>query len=360
MGIERLEMLTKANKYVDTMSYMRENTIYLIMGLKCNFSCSYCCNRARERDFPSRMSPELETFLTDTLPAELGDEVRMVQFWGGEPLLYLNEIKRIISRIGHIKNYQFMIVTNGSLLTGEIVDWMNAFGITCGISHDGPMCGVSRTQDILQDQRIVELIHRIERFAGFSTVLSPACSDIYAIDNYFSQIMQPSHSKFDIQPIFDTNGTANYGEDFDKNIATWIYNCEAKLAEGNLLRSKEWQWMQRYVGTYIFHKVNPQLFEDSVNKLYINLDMDGNCYLDHDGHWRIGDLNTPVEEIIDLAVSLFESEIGCFKTCKECEIFPICQAGRITRIVDKEAYCSSLKRFFVPIIEFIKKGELMC
>ncbi len=66
-----------------------------------------------------------------------------VVFFGGEPLSNLALIKEVVAyaedRFGTLgKRVDFTLTTNATLLTEEIVDWLNAhrFGLT--VSMDGP------------------------------------------------------------------------------------------------------------------------------------------------------------------------------------------------------------------------------
>ena len=51
-------------------------------------------------------------------------------------------------------NAQFTIVTNGSMLDREKVDWLNQMGFSVGMSHDGPLHAQNRGPDPLDDPRM--------------------------------------------------------------------------------------------------------------------------------------------------------------------------------------------------------------
>ena len=44
----------------------------------------------------------------------------MIEFWGGEPLLYLDEIKYIVENL-KVKPLVFSIVTNGTLINIDFI-----------------------------------------------------------------------------------------------------------------------------------------------------------------------------------------------------------------------------------------------
>lgn len=59
----------------------------------------------------------------------------LIVFEGGEPLLYIEHIKQLVSSINTKSQYKF--VTNGTLLTDEIVEWLNANNVNVLVSFDG-------------------------------------------------------------------------------------------------------------------------------------------------------------------------------------------------------------------------------
>lgn len=73
----------------------------------------------------------------------LNDEEIDIGFFGGEPLLQFKRIKKIIRLIKKhplysSKRVNFSIVTNGTILTDKIIDYVKENRISFGISCDGP------------------------------------------------------------------------------------------------------------------------------------------------------------------------------------------------------------------------------
>lgn len=107
------------------------------LGLSCNYSCSYCSQRKHERA-PETSPKDIEAFLTmfDALPKV---EHPRIEFWGGEPLVYIKTLKPLAEAIRQrYPTAQFSTVTNGSLITKEFVDWLVEVGFGIAMSHDGP------------------------------------------------------------------------------------------------------------------------------------------------------------------------------------------------------------------------------
>lgn len=120
-------------------------TIVLNVNTGCNLSCSYCYKE--DLDTPSKgrkMAFETAVRSIDLLLAESPDrEAYNIVFFGGEPLSNLRLIRDVVEhaepRFAALgKSVSFTLTTNATLLTEEIVDWLDAhrFGLT--ISMDGP------------------------------------------------------------------------------------------------------------------------------------------------------------------------------------------------------------------------------
>lgn len=120
-------------------------TIVLNVNTGCNLSCSYCYKE--DLDTPSksrRMAFETAVRSIDLLLRESPDrDSYNIVFFGGEPLSSMALIRQVVAhaeaRFGALgKQVGFTLTTNATLLTEEIVDFLDAhrFGLT--VSMDGP------------------------------------------------------------------------------------------------------------------------------------------------------------------------------------------------------------------------------
>lgn len=116
------------------------------LGLACNYKCDYCIQGHEHVD--SEQLP-LDKFI-NLLPEKMDLEV--IEFWGGEPLLYWKTLKPLAEalRKRYGDNFYFYMATNGSLLTYEINEWLIKMGFHVSVSHDGPGQAV-RGKDPLAD-----------------------------------------------------------------------------------------------------------------------------------------------------------------------------------------------------------------
>lgn len=113
------------------------------LGLSCNYSCDYCSQRFVERA-PETNKHDIDEFMSklENLSFSEGRGLK-IEFWGGEPLVYWKTLVPLVEALNkRFKSWKvkpvFSMITNGSLLNGEINTWLinNCFRIS--ISHDGP------------------------------------------------------------------------------------------------------------------------------------------------------------------------------------------------------------------------------
>lgn len=111
------------------------------MGLKCNHRCSYCNQTARPESAHGTLFMAerfLEGLSAWFRPASADGQGVKIEFWGGEPFLYW-DIMQVLGEELHRRYPKalFSVVTNGSLLDQEKVDWLECHEVAVAISHDG-------------------------------------------------------------------------------------------------------------------------------------------------------------------------------------------------------------------------------
>lgn len=132
------------------------------MGLSCNYSCDYCSQKFVERP-PETSKKDIDNFMKKLEVLNFNEQDGLkVEFWGGEPLVYWKTMKPLAEAIwekfDHWENKpQFSIITNGSLFTPEIIDWLMQYRFSISVSHDGPGQSV-RGPDPFDDPEKKELI----------------------------------------------------------------------------------------------------------------------------------------------------------------------------------------------------------
>lgn len=109
----------------------------LVVTHGCNLECRYCF----VRQGAERMSPETAWEAVEFLSrnAERSGEVPAINFFGGEPLLMWDGlIEPLVRRVrAEGRPFRFSVTTNGTLLTGERMDFMRREGFGLLLSMDG-------------------------------------------------------------------------------------------------------------------------------------------------------------------------------------------------------------------------------
>lgn len=95
------------------------------LGGDCNLDCPHCHCEVKEFSY----NPDIVRWI------RLQPNIRRVSFYGGEPLLYWDTIQAIIEALGD--SYSYMFVTNGTLLTEDIIDFCNDNNVSICMSFDG-------------------------------------------------------------------------------------------------------------------------------------------------------------------------------------------------------------------------------
>lgn len=121
-------------------------TLSFIPEHRCNFNCRYCFAKGGESYSDSKKNFEkLDIEKTLNCFFNIFSDIsryRIDFVSGGEPLLYFDAIKYTIEyaerfQINSGKRVQIWLCTNGSLLTKEIVHYLNKHNVSIGISIDG-------------------------------------------------------------------------------------------------------------------------------------------------------------------------------------------------------------------------------
>ncbi len=138
--------LVRAREYLQEVN--RASTVLVaavVVGMGCNFACPYCYEGPEKGT--SAMDPATLRAVAAYLLSQvdvLGRERLVVDFYGGEPLMYgsrllsLSEfLSEACSRRGVV--FEITLVTNGSLLTPDVVEPLVSVGLKgVKVTVDGP------------------------------------------------------------------------------------------------------------------------------------------------------------------------------------------------------------------------------
>jgi len=165
------------DQYFDMVHHdASELNLTVLTTLQCNFACDYCYqgDHGDYNKFAQKMSMETAVKLAAWIDRELArvaPEKMILTFFGGEPLLNLPVLYYLAERAHRAAEHRGLplrisIITNGLLLTEEIVDRLKPLGLqSVKITLDGDKDAHNRVRPLRGGQgtfdRIIENIRRV-------------------------------------------------------------------------------------------------------------------------------------------------------------------------------------------------------
>lgn len=125
--------------------YPKRVNYVIAPGMGCNYNCSYCFEKGRNTTAVMTKKTALAVAQFICCQADNNPNLKSIsiKWFGGEPLLYLEQIKTISSLVmkyasAHSIRYEAGIITNGSLLTRDVAITLKTLGVTkAQITIDG-------------------------------------------------------------------------------------------------------------------------------------------------------------------------------------------------------------------------------
>lgn len=124
-------------------------------GIQCNLHCKYCYRDICHKEIPTNVTSDFLDYISS---APKGTYAIIAS--GGEPLCNWKEVVKVFD---HAPSHMHKkIMTNGSLLNKEIIDYINDNDIEVHLSYDGNMSKYLRGYDVLDDKlALVRKIHNL-------------------------------------------------------------------------------------------------------------------------------------------------------------------------------------------------------
>lgn len=178
------------------------------MGLACNYSCSYCSQAMHIQTATISLTSDADRFIAK-IDTWLHEAPKQIEFWGGEPFVYWAKLKKLVPAL-HAKypTAELSIVTNGSVLDREKLDFIARYDIGIAISHDGPgqhLRGPDPLQDPEKRRWIEALLAERAGKVGFNVVLTNESFRLNEIRQWFTD--QLGDVSIGIEGIVDTYDT---------------------------------------------------------------------------------------------------------------------------------------------------------
>ena len=173
-----------------------ELNVTVLTTLQCNFACDYCFqgDHGDYNKFADKMTLETAARVAGWIEGELdrvGPERLLLTFFGGEPLLNVPVMYDLAERMSRATANRGVrlginIITNGLLLTPEIVDRLQPFGLhSIKITLDGDRDTHNRMRPLRGGQGTFDrIIENIRQVAGRVKIAIGGNFDESSVDSY--------------------------------------------------------------------------------------------------------------------------------------------------------------------------------
>lgn len=347
--------------------FITTHKLTIMLGEKCNLSCKYCLQKG---------------FLTESVPCKTVDQKvydfikeesshkkdgpMKLLFFGGEPLVYWETIKEIVSKTSDM-NVRYTMITNGKLLTKEKIDYMNEHNFSITISWDGIRSAEVRGYDVVADKK--DLLMNIEHL-GFTGVLSQYnYLDDYltSLDELENEYMRHHDHYFQINTdtIMDFDGEQkeeNHPKyvDHDKAFEQTQKACQTYLK--SLVGEIPPAYAHELWANYKLGRLqNP--YKDlnfsicGCARGCMNINLKGELFFCHNGNKKVGTTESDYYEIMDGAARIDHNRERWATRCKDCKVKSFCGSGcpRFTDKVLDNHYCSLQNAIHLPIIDMVNE-----
>jgi sulfatase maturation enzyme AslB (radical SAM superfamily) len=123
---------------------MHLSSFTIILTDQCNFDCIYCYPKMRRKRLDSTLLSRALDFFHRFFAREC-----VIHFYGGEPLLAFEKIKQTVDQIKRLSinrriKVRYSLTTNGSLLTDDVLDFLEDHEFSVLLSFDGLAQDISR------------------------------------------------------------------------------------------------------------------------------------------------------------------------------------------------------------------------
>lgn len=339
------------------------NRVFIILGDECNMGCRYCIQHPIiHRQRKVELNPDVIKWIDDL--AALSDEMLTVCFFGGEPLLYFDAIKKIVG-FHKQTNIQYRMITNGRALTREMVDFFNSHHVYLNISWDGDNVKETRGYDVFDRERgnwdNLMALDSLGVNAVISSKTYPydALKAMQRIDDAYYELHR-SHIYVHTDFIFGCNlpdpSMADIDYDKLKRQMEAILEEYDRYVRGGKADPCIVQWMAFYLEGYLWamsHDASPYCQN---GREILNVDIKGNLYFCHNTRDLIGTIYSNTDRYT-ARVDALERNVGAQKErCSKCYSQKMCRMCCKLIPPDKleDHYCRLRREAFRPIVDYVE------
>lgn len=372
--------------YTNNASFGKGTLIVrLSLGMKCNYCCKYCSENSNKdkivescKDY-DKFVDNLHTFLSKYGNIEQYSCISF-SFWGGEPLVYFDEIKELAPRLTKkFKNCRLAFSTNGELLDFEKYKFIDEYNVIVGISHDGPGQFVRHHKDILEPGTVqYDVIKKLitERYDRtlFQPVFHKYNSSLVDYINFLEEKLNTNKfllGELAFLRVYDEKSKEySLSEDQLKSLSYEIIQTSINADNCSTMRK---YYEQNVAGFYNGYGKSLCLSENKVfttclvGHNYFSIDLSGNVWTCHNNTGqekdecgnilKLGNIYTDTYKKADFSILKHRQ----LTKCKDCFLANICLGGcSMTELKYEEINCLTYFYRKYPIlhisIHFLTEG----
>ena len=330
--------------------------LYLLLGNFCNTTCRHCLQTkvkdfyVTNRDFSSDVFSFIKKW-SNYQP------YGKIYFWGGEPLIYWNTIVNTTKQILEINpKFSLILWTNGLLLTQDIVDFLNQHNFKVILSYDMPNPSAVRN-DVPSEDKIQLFMKCNNR--GVNSVI---CGLNYDIGLMYDML----YAKFPNSDIYthflnDTFGSMPEDIKLKKNmIRKAIFKLADEIKKGyDTINHDKLKFIGNKIIVSAYNKNSVVMSNCGSGITKFSVDYDGNIFACHSSHWKIANINEPVNIIRSKFKKAFLRKLS--DKCLSCPVVSLCHGGCPIAPRNSDGtilMCDVYKEYYSSCLDVFEQGVL--
>ena len=298
--------------------------IYLMLGGKCNFKCRHCLQHPVEIE-DTHLSVTVVDYIKNLISKRDASSPKIsIIFWGGEPLVYLDSIKFVVSVFGNKVDYA--LVTNGLLVDSDFVDYANFHNINVVLSNDGVNTSKIRGKNMLDDLDYVANFSRIKN-KSIESVISAYNYDYVGLIDYLDGKFPGVNVTIDSLQLSWDMPSDIYSFDFKKYKKS--LNDVSVLAMKDMLEGEETNYSRVFASAlkHIARGGDTEFGFPNCRQVVnsMNIDLSGNVFVCHNSSVSIGTISDSHETLVARYREWISTKRD--KKCLSCPVFGLCSGG---------------------------------
>lgn len=304
----------------------------LQVGLNCNYKCSFCIQKEKNYSTKSPSDQQIED--TIKLVDRITSNKPHIELWGGEPLVYWKAVKKIIIGLKEVRpDCHISMISNGTLINKQIIDFLVANRVELLFSHDGPAYWL-RGKDPLEDKGLKDLwLYTNEQYQkagiGFAlnVVISQYNCDLFELDKWFARHLPNVPYRFEGCVIAHAPNSIPFTqlnkEQKDKLVKS-IYL--AVLGPDNRVVTALSHWL-RHILRFLAYQLDTRKISgkcDAIKPHVLSLDFNGNILSCHNTDQVVGTIKD-IESEFTIASEFKSWQLR--EECKNCYCLLSCRGN---------------------------------